>query len=65
MKSIQNGTKSSSMPLQCNKKRYAGAMMPGEICAPPAEWARAHPDRALRLLFVCPVEGPWLDEIIG
>lgn len=48
-----------------SKRFFAGPGALSKMVPPSAEWARAHPERALRLLFIHPQDGAWLDEVIS
>lgn len=64
-RSIKNGTGVRSRSLLRDAKKSSDATPFLEGFCPPPGWARAHPDRALRMLYVCPQDAPWVDEIFG
>lgn len=64
-RSIENGTNARTRPLSRSVKASRTAPTFLEGFAPPPGWARRHPDQALRMLYVCPQDAPWVDEIFG
>lgn len=59
------GVAGQTLSLRCGTKFSLDLMQQAETFAPSAGWAKANPDLALKLLFICPSPAPWLDEILN
>ena len=64
-KTIVDVSNNQQIPLHCSINTGTDIVERLKNFSPPPGWARAHPEIALKILFICPQLGPWVDEILN